>query len=75
MARLLADALVRLGIPLYLPVESNMVFCVLSEEALAKACTEYDLKYWFRDKKVVRIATTFATKEEDILRLISLLTK
>lgn len=75
MARLLADALAKHGITPYFPVESNMVFCVLSEEALAKACTEYDLKYWFRDKKVVRIATTFATREEEILRLVSLITK
>lgn len=70
MAKLLESKLVEKGIEIYFPVESNMVFCILDEEALAKANKVYDLKYWYPDKKVVRVATTFATKEEDVLRLV-----
>lgn len=73
MAKLLESELLARGIEIYLPVESNMVFCVMEQEILDKLCREYDLKYWFADKKVVRIATTFATKKEDILRLVSLI--
>lgn len=70
MAKLLEARLLEKGIEIYFPVQSNMVFCVLDKEALAKANKVYDLKYWYPDKKVARIATTFATKAEDVLRLV-----
>ena len=54
------------GIEVYYPVESNMVFCVINEKILSKMNEEYDLKYWYKDKKIVRIVTTFATTEADI---------
>lgn len=73
MATLLARGLTKKGYALYLPVESNMVFCVMDEEALARAGAVYDLKYWFKEQKVVRIATTFATKREDVEALLALL--
>ena len=70
MAKLLETKLIERGIEIYFPVESNMVFCILDEETLDKANSAYDLKYWYPDKKVVRVATTFATSRDDILRLV-----
>lgn len=73
MAKLLEGLLREKNIPIYYPVESNMVFCVMEQDILSKVCAEYDLKYWYADKRVVRIATTFATTEEDVARLVSLI--
>ena len=73
MAKLLEAELGKKGIRAYFPVESNMVFCVLEPDVLEKIRTEYDLKYWFEDERVVRIATTFATAESDVMRLVSLI--
>lgn len=71
MAALLGSKLKEKGITICYPVESNTVFCVLEEAVLEKVRAKYDLKYWTKDKKMVRIATTFATTEEDILDLVS----
>ena len=71
MAKLLEAGLKEKGIEIYYPVESNMVFCVIDEKILSKMNEEYDLKYWYKDKKIVRIATTFATTEADIKSLVS----
>ena len=69
MAQLLERKLVQKGIAPYFPVQSNMVFCVIEEDLLRRIREKFDLKYWFEDQKVVRIATTFSTAEEDILQL------
>ena len=69
MAKLLEKRLTQKGIEIYFPVESNMVFCVIEEGVLEKIRKVFDLKYWFEDKRVVRIATTFASTEQDILKL------
>ena len=71
MAALLGSKLKEKGITICYPVESNTVFCVLEEAVLEKVRAKYDLKYWTKDKKMVRIATTLATTEEDILDLVS----
>ena len=47
-----------------------MVFCVIEEPVLRQKKESFDLKYWIEDKKLVRIATTFATAEEDIIKLV-----
>lgn len=73
MAKLLEKLLIQKGIHPYLPVESNVLFCKIEEEALEKLRTAYDLKYWFEDKKVVRITTTFSTDEKDVMGLVNLL--
>lgn len=73
MAKLLEKELKARGVQIYLPVESNMVFCVIDEASLEKMNKEFDLKYWFADNHVVRIATTFATTEQDISRLVATL--
>lgn len=71
MAKLLEAGLKEKGVEIYYPVESNMVFCIIDEKVLSKINEEYDLKYWYKDKKVVRIAITFATTEADIRNLVS----
>ena len=71
MARLLEEKLIQKGIRPYFPVESNMVFCMMEESVLQKIRSSYDLKYWFEDKKIVRIATTFSTVEEDVTGLVN----
>ncbi|MBO5285758.1 MAG: aminotransferase class V-fold PLP-dependent enzyme [Clostridia bacterium] len=73
MAKLLEKKFIEKGIKIYLPVESNVVFCVLEEDVLSKINTEFDLKYWFKDKKVVRLVTSFATTEIDVNALIALI--
>ena len=75
MAKLLEERLTQKGIEIYFPVESNMVFCVIEKDVLEKVREVFDLKYWFEDKKVVRIATTFATTEQDVLKLAELTDK
>lgn len=71
MAKLLEGLLESRGIKTVFPVESNVVFCAVDEETLAKLCRAYDLKYWYKDRKIVRIATTFDTDESDIIKLAS----
>lgn len=73
MATLIAEGLTQRGIKLYLPVESNMVFCILDEDTLARMNCEFDLTYWYADRKVVRITTTFSTTVDDVEKLISTL--
>lgn len=73
MAKLLEERLREKGITPYFPVESNVLFCVLEEQVLQEMRAVYDLKYWFEDKKVARLAMTFATTEEDVMRLADLI--
>ena len=70
MAKLLESELKKRGIEPYLPVESNMVFCVIDEHRLKKMNEAFDLKYWFKDKRVVRICTTFASCDDEVMRLV-----
>lgn len=69
MAKLLEARLSEKGIKAYFPVQSNMVFCIIEERVLSKLQASFDLKYWIKEKKLVRIATTFSTIEEDIIKL------
>ncbi len=72
-AKYLEKGLLSKGIHLYYPVETNAVFCILSEEQLKRANTKYDVCYWDGEKKLVRLMTTFATKQDDIDGLLALL--
>lgn len=73
MAKLLEAELKRKGSEIFYPVESNVVFCVMEKETLERIGKKYDLKYWYRDRKVVRLATTFSTTEEEVMDLISMI--
>ena len=69
MAKLLEIELGKKGIAPCLPVQTNMMFCVIEEDILNQMREKYDLKYWIEEKKIVRIATTFSTTSEDITAL------
>ena len=71
MAKRIEKGLTEKGISAYFPVESNMVFCTLEENVLKEMNKSFDLKYWYEDKKVVRIATTFSTTEDEVNELLS----
>ena len=73
MAKLLEEQLGKKGIYPYYPVESNMMFCVIEENVLEKMREVYDLKYWYEDKKVVRIATTLFTTVDEVMELADLI--
>lgn len=72
-AKTLAKRLQEKGVKLYYPVETNMVFCVLTEDRLDNIVKVYDLHYWDVFEKVVRIATTYVTDEKTIDNLVSLI--
>lgn len=75
MAKLLESELRQRGIQMAFPVESNALFCVMDESTLAKACERFDLKYWFKDEKIVRIVTTFCTTPDEVLALADAITE
>ncbi len=72
-AKYLEEGLVKKGIEIYFPVDTNAVFCILDEEQLKAVNTLYDVTYWDEGKKLARLMTTFATKREDIDKILSLL--
>ncbi|MBR6373528.1 MAG: aminotransferase class I/II-fold pyridoxal phosphate-dependent enzyme, partial [Victivallales bacterium] len=72
MARLLARRLEEKGVEIYYPVETNMVFCVMAPEQLARVTGTFDLHYWDEFTKVVRLATTCLTSEDEINSLSEL---
>ncbi|MBR6058970.1 MAG: aminotransferase class I/II-fold pyridoxal phosphate-dependent enzyme [Victivallales bacterium] len=57
------------GIPLRYPVETNMMFCILTPEQLKKVTQVFDLHYWDEPTHVVRIAATYLTTDEAIAEL------
>ncbi len=73
MAKYLEEQLILKGISIFYPVDTNMVFCILTKEQLNKINQVYDLSYWDIENNVARIATTFETTKNTIDNLISLL--
>lgn len=73
MAKYLAQKLTEKGIKIYYPVQTNMVFPVLTEEQLEKITKVFDLHYWDVFEKSVRIATTYNTTKEKIDQLVALI--
>ncbi|MBP5671632.1 MAG: aminotransferase class I/II-fold pyridoxal phosphate-dependent enzyme [Victivallales bacterium] len=61
------------GIPLRYPVETNMVFCILTPEQLKKVTKVFDAHYWDESTQIVRIAATYLTTDEAIAELASCL--
>ena len=72
-AKLLEKKLVDKGIKIYYSVETNMVFCILTQDKLDKITKVFDLHYWDVFENVVRIATTYLTSEKVIDELVSLI--
>ncbi|MEE1050095.1 MAG: threonine aldolase, partial [Clostridia bacterium] len=73
MAKYLEIGLAAKGIELYYPVDTNVVFCILNGEQMESANRKYDLSYWNEEINLVRMVTTFVTKQEDIDEMLSLL--
>ena len=72
-AQLLAEKLKAKGIEPYYKAETNMVFCVIQPDVLDRITKEFDMHYWNEFNKVVRLAVTHLTTEEEIDRLVSLM--
>lgn len=72
-AKYLEKGLVEKGIEIFYPVDTNAVFCILDENQMSEITKKYDLSYWEKEKNLVRMITTFATKKEDIDEMLSLI--
>ena len=72
-AKYLERGLLAKGIQLYYPVDTNAVFCILNENQMRAINTKYDVSYWDEERHLVRLITTFATKQEDVDEILSLL--
>ena len=73
-ANRLADKLAEKGIRFAYPVQTNMVFAVIEPERFAKITEEYALHYWEDEAdRVVRLATTFQTTDEQIDRFVGMI--
>lgn len=72
-AKYLEKGLRAKGIHPYYPVDTNAVFCVLNKKQFDAVNTKYDASYWKEQKNLVRMITTFATKQEDTDELLLLL--
>lgn len=73
MARYLAKKLDEKGIVPCYPVDTNVVFCVLNENALGKINQKYNAKFWDPENGIVRFVTTFVTDAREIDDLVSFL--
>ena len=73
MAKLLEKKLAEKGIKTAYKVQSNLLFCIIDHETVARITKEYSLHYWEEDKEVIRLVTTHLTTEEQIDHLISLI--
>ena len=65
-AKHLETRLKQIGIPLRYPVETNMVFCILTPEQLKAVTQVFDAHYWDEPTHVVRLACTYLTTDEAI---------
>lgn len=60
------------GIPLYYDSPTNQQFPILTDEQMKKLSEEFVFSFWCKsgEKNVVRFCTSWATKEEDVEKLI-----
>ena len=60
------------GIGLYFDSPTNQQFPILTDEQMKKLGEDFAYSYWCKagDKHVVRFCTSWATKEEDVDKLI-----
>lgn len=76
MAMKIKEALVRLGFKLFSDSYSNQIFVSMTKEQIEKISKEVICSWENKDENgnsVVRFVTSWATKEEDVDKLISLL--
>ncbi len=72
-ARQLRDGLMGRGIRTEFPVETNLVFCPLTDVQYSRVTSVYDVHSWIDGRLVPRFCTTHETTAEDIENLLSLL--
>lgn len=73
MAKYLEKRLKEVGIKIYYPVQTNMVFCVIEPKLLDKITETFDLHYWDEFEHVVRLGVTYGTTEKDVDTLIDII--
>lgn len=73
MAKYLEKGLLEKGIKIHYPVDTNAVFCIFNENQKKAVNEKYDVSYWDEEIHLVRMITTFATNQDDIDELLSLL--
>ena len=69
-------ALAERGMPLYLDAPTNQIFVALADEQLARLGTQVEYSFWERladGRTVIRLATSWSTREQDVDALIALL--
>lgn len=73
LAQYLQDELKKIGIEFYVDSPTNQIFPIVSYEFSKKLSENYDFEDWiyFKDKKVVRFVTSWATKMEDCKELVN----
>lgn len=76
MAMLLKEGLQKKGYPFFLDSPTNQQFIILPDEQLLKLQEKVRFSRWERADEshtVIRLATSWATREEDVLALLALL--
>jgi threonine aldolase len=76
MASILKDGLKKKGCAFYLDSPTNQQFIVMENRALAALAEKASFEYWEKydeNHTVIRLITSWATKEEDIKKLLSFL--
>ena len=72
LAKKIRTALEEKGIPLYFDSPTNQQFPMLTDEQMKKLGEDFAYSYWCKagDKHAVRFCTSWATKAEDVEKLI-----
>lgn len=73
MAKMLSEGLTARGHSLAYPVNGNGVFAHISAEPLKRALEVFSFYVWNEEKGMVRLMCSFATTEEEVMELLSLL--
>ena len=75
-ARAIREALIQSGFPLLIDSPTNQLFPILENEQLKKLQQEAAVSFWVqtdREHTAVRIATSWATRDEDVEALRKLI--
>ncbi len=77
LAKKIRSAFEEKGIPLFYDSPTNQQFPCLTDEQMKKLGEDFAFSYWCKDgdKHVVRFCTSWATKEEDVDKLIAAIEK
>jgi len=73
MAKMLADGFENHGFRFAYPINSNGIFVYLPEEVIKKLEKSFGFYVWDEETNLCRFMCSFATREEDVAALLSLL--